>query len=335
MRDLDALGERVLDGLATVRSRVLVRDRCGRPDVVDAVVGACRRRHLEAVVQHRSNAVLRHLLATSGPGDWTDEAMRRRNEFPGDVEALITLGGWPFDPAGLDEATVAAWASAIARGSAELDALGVVTIVVAVAGDDTAAALGTTVERLDAVVWPSILVDPAQLQGAVTRSARAVAAGGQQVLLTPGCRAVLDRGERPVLADDGVIDRDDIARGAVVSNLPAGSVYWTVVEHRTRGGVRLVDGTVLRFDGEGRVAEGPYRGERVSHVGVGVNPAVGDPLGWTIVDEHRPGAVFLALGENRYLGGENASTVNVDLLPGHPTLAVAGTVVVDDGVLAH
>ena len=88
----------------------------------------------------------------------------------------------------------------------------------------------------------------------------------------------------------------------------------------------MSDGTVLHFDSSGRVAGGAYAGERVAHIGIAVNPLVGESIGWTIVDEHRPGAVFLALGENRYMGGGNESAVNVDLMPSSPTL-VAGDVV--------
>jgi hypothetical protein len=58
-------------------------------------------------------------------------------------------------------------------------------------------------------------------------------------------------------------------------------------------------------------------------------------IGWTIVDEHRPGAVFLALGENRYMGGENESPINVDLMPASPTVVVGGITLVNDGVRVH
>ena len=135
------------------------------------------------------------------------------------------------------------------------------------------------------------------------------------------------------MVDDGVVGVDDVALGAVVSNLPAGSVYWTVIEDATRGNVSISDGSVLDFDGDGRVSSGNYAGERVSHMGIATNPRVSDPIGWTIVDEHRPGAVFLALGENRYMGGENESTINVDLLVDAPTVRIGDVVVVDRGRL--
>ena len=46
------------------------------------------------------------------------------------------------------------------------------------------------------------------------------------------------------------------------------------------------------------------------------------------------GALYAAdFGENRYMGGENASAVNVDLLPDRPTLRAGATPVVVDGRL--
>jgi hypothetical protein len=58
-----------------------------------------------------------------------------------------------------------------------------------------------------------------------------------------------------------------------------------------------------------------------------------EPIGWTIIDEHRPGAVFLALGENWYLGGRNESSTNVDLLVESPTVRIGSSMVVEHGEL--
>jgi hypothetical protein len=43
-----------------------------------------------------------------------------------------------------------------------------------------------------------------------------------------------------------------------------------------------------------------------------LNPDLHAPIGWTLVDEHVAGTIFLALGENRYMGGHNASSLNID-----------------------
>ncbi len=70
---------------------------------------------------------------------------------------------------------------------------------------------------------------------------------------------------------------------------------------------------------------------RVSHIGIGLNPHLHQLTGWTDVDEHVHGCMFFALGENRYMGGQNESSVNVDyVLPG-VTLRVDGRVIVSQG----
>ena len=133
-------------------------------------------------------------------------------------------------------------------------------------------------------------------------------------LVTDAGIANMGRGGRPLLVDDGVVDEHDIAAGAVVSNLPAGSVYWTVLEDRTRGLLETADGAVPQFDEQGRIIGDQLIGERVGHVGIATNPLVISDIGWTIVDEHRAGAIFVSIGENRYMGGSNASAVNVDVV---------------------
>jgi leucyl aminopeptidase (aminopeptidase T) len=161
----------------------------------------------------------------------------------------------------------------------------------------------------------------------------ALQAASKVEVVTSAGTLTVERGTRPVMMDDGRIDRDDAACGAVVSNLPAGSLYWTVIEDGTRGNIALVDGSVLAFGDGGRVIDGEYAGERVAHLGIATNPLVIGAIGWTIVDEHRSGAVFLALGENRYMGGQNQSAINVDLIPASPTVIVGDVTVVEHGVL--
>ena len=70
---------------------------------------------------------------------------------------------------------------------------------------------------------------------------------------------------------------------------------------------------------------------RVSHIGLGLNPCLRQPIGWTLVDEHILGTLFFAFGENRYMGGENESSLNIDFaLPG-ATLEIGGQMVVSEG----
>jgi leucyl aminopeptidase (aminopeptidase T) len=72
----------------------------------------------------------------------------------------------------------------------------------------------------------------------------------------------------------------------------------------------------------------------VSHVGVGLNPALSRPIGWTLVDQHIRGAFFVALGENRYMGGDNASSLNIDFCNPQATVEIDGRVLASEGRLA-
>jgi leucyl aminopeptidase (aminopeptidase T) len=214
-----------------------------------------------------------------------------------------------------------------------LEQRNVPTIVVAVPTPYVAEKLGMAMADLEARVWPGLLTSSAVLNDMVAPLVRALEAAPRVEVNTAAGTLTVDRGQRPVMIDDGMVDAADIACGAVVSNLPAGSLYWTVLEDATRGEIELLDGTLIRFDGRGRVVEGPNHGERVSHLGIAVNPFVTGAIGWTIVDEHRAGAVFLALGDNLYMGGDNESAINVDLIPASPTVVVDGVTVVGNGML--
>ena len=60
------------------------------------------------------------------------------------------------------------------------------------------------------------------------------------------------------------------------------------------------------------------------------------PIGWVLIDEHCHGAIFIAFGENHYLGGENESSLNIDftirnadLLVGEKAIVTRGRVMVE------
>ena len=331
---VDPFVRRIVDALPTATGKILIRDRAGHRGLVELVAQECVARELIPLVEHVSNADLRRVIGTSSPAElscWDVE----RVGVAGEIGGLIVLGGLRLDLAGLASEGVAAWSAAMGRVEAVIDGRCVPTVVVAVPTQDVATNLALTIEALEAKVVPSILLSASELIAATTGVVDGLARGSSIELRTPGGSLFVERGTRPLLIDDGVVDAEDIRAGATVSNLPAGSVYWTVLEDATRGRVELIDGTVLEFGPDGRVTTGEFAGERVSHLGIATNPLVSGSIGWTIVDEHRAGTVFLALGENRYLGGENASAINVDLLPASPTVLIGEAMLVADGELVR
>jgi len=152
---------------------------------------------------------------------------------------------------------------------------------------------------------------------------------------------------RPVYRSDGRLN------SSLVLNLPFGSLSFTVPEDRVEGTIcfdrwRDVRDLVVTFDG-GRISDlsaanspeafadfvGTHSGDRdrISHLGIGVNPGIRRPTGLTTIDECKSGMVFVALGENRFMGGQNQSTLNIDLVCSGATVLCDSRVLVREGRL--
>ena len=153
---------------------------------------------------------------------------------------------------------------------------------------------------------------------------------------------------RPVYRSDGRLN------SSLVLNLPYGSLSFTLPEDSVEGTIcfdrwRDVRGLVVTFDG-GRISDlsaanspeafadfvGTHSGDRdrISHIGIGVNPGIKRPTGLTTIDECMSGMVFVAFGENRFMGGENESTLNIDLVCSGATVLCDDRHLVREGRLA-
>ena len=99
-------------------------------------------------------------------------------------------------------------------------------------------------------------------------------------------------------------------------------------------------GRVVAAEGSGSQAVLPWLAsfdaatDRISHIGLALNPDCPSDTRWTIIDEHHGGATFLALGENRYMAGANASTLNYDIRLPQATLLAGNVPLTIDGQLA-
>ncbi len=267
------------------------------------------------------------------------------------VDRVVSLSGGVPDFALAAPETLAAWQQMDEELTAIEEARQLPILVVAVPAMPRARRLGITPEALETHVMPALLLDVIASRTLIDRALEAVAGSHIVVGTGDGCELHLYHGDRHWHGDDGVIDDADRRRQAIVSNLPAGSVYTTVLEERTHGNLYLpaAPGAVevtLHFEA-GRIvamdaAQGAdalaawldsHSGEprRVSHIGIGLNPHLRTPIGWTLVDEHIAGALFLALGENRYMGGQNASSLNHDFALVGASLWVDGRAVVRSG----
>lgn len=345
------IARRVAQGLgARPGELILVRDSAGRFDALLEILLAIELAGATPLPYLTPPGYLQRLW-DAAPRDYLAEWDRRRRPWSQEIDRVLTLGGIPDDFAARDPQAYALWRGAVGRLKEIEEQRNLPTLVVALPTEARAAQLGMALPELERLLLPALAADPAQLMDEIERVRAAADCRTLTVQTGAGCELRLERAGRPWLWDDGMIDEADLARGGVVSNLPAGSIYTTVIERATQGRIRLpragsaTDVTLTFADGrisEITAAQGGeslralferHTGEprRVSHIGVGLNPHLARPLGWTLVDEHIHGCLFIAFGENRYMGGQNASSLNVDYVVPEATLLADGRAVVEAG----
>lgn len=348
-----SIAARLVEGLNVQPGELIqVRDHVDRPDVLQAVLLAVDLAGATPILDHQSPAYLDRWLAAATPA-MIEQSGRQRLRLLEQVDRAIVLAGGIPNFALAHPEVQGAWHELDAALTALEENRELPVLVVAVPNERRAALLRTTLAELEAQVLPACQIRAEQSRDGINRMRAAVA--GDRILLRTGDVHLLHlyHGDRFWHSDDGVIDDADRQHKSIVSNLPAGSLYTTVVEEKTHGSLFLpkvqeATNVVLHF-ADGRIATieatsgadgvaawlDSHSGEprRVSHLGIGLNPLLRRPIGWTIVDEHMAGAIFLALGENRYMGGQNASSLNHDFALFGASLEIDGRPIVEHGVL--
>ncbi len=348
------IAQRIVDGLGVAPGElILVRDHTVHPSALIETLLAIEQRGGTPLTEILTADYLARLLRT-GSLDHLSAWDKHRLAWASQADRVVVLEGAHLSPEGAPEAAVAAWSAAVGRLVAAGESPPRPYLLVAVPTEARALDLGLSPRELEELLLPALAADTAELRQEIAR-VRAAVAGGKVLTIRSGdeCSLTLVLDDRMWMEDDGIIDDADRARGAVASNLPAGSIYTTVIEDQTAGTLRLPlgaepAGVTLRFE-QGRIVEvsggteavairamlDRHSGDagRVSHVGIGLNPYLRRVIGWTLVDEHIHGGLFVALGENRYMGGQNVSSLNVDYALPAATLLVDDRVVVQDGAL--
>jgi leucyl aminopeptidase (aminopeptidase T) len=342
------IADRIVAGLNVQPGELIqVRDHADRPEVLREVLLAIDLAGATPLVDHQSPAYLERWLAAATPGA-IQQGSRQRLRCLEQVDRVVVLGGGIPDFALAAPAALAAWEEMDAALTALEEARQLPILVVAVPNQRRAARLGMSLAALEAHVLPALLLNSDESRWLIEQTLAAVA--GAEIVINTGAGHALHlyHGDRHWHGDDGVIDDQDRRHKTIVSNLPAGSVYTTVIEEQTHGSLYLPtvqDATEVVFHfAAGRIARieaasgadalaawlDSHSGEprRVSHIGIGLNPHLRRPIGWTIVDEHVSGSLFLALGENRYMGGQNSSSLNHDFALHGASLQVDGRMVV-------
>ena len=347
-----SIARRIVQGLDVQPGELIqMRDSAGRLDVLLEILLAIELAGATPLPQITPVAYLQRLWSAA-PREYLAQWDRRRGELVRQFDRVLVLGGIMPDVDAAAQEGLDAWWQAVHRLSAIEAERSLPVLVVAVPTEPRAGQLGLTLPALEEILLPALAASSEQLAGEIRRVLTAVDGCQTLVIRSGGAHElVLQHGDRPWLSDDGLVDVDDRARGAVVSNLPAGSIYTTVLEAETQGSLWLPhagDATdvVLSFEG-GRVVRieagrnagalqdlfERHTGEprRVGHIGLGLNPYLARPIGWTLVDEHVYGSMFISLGENRYMGGQNASSLNIDFAIPHATLIADGRTIVAAG----
>lgn len=352
----DEVAEHVMETLSAQPGEAIhVRDRTGRYDVLRAMLLAIERRGATPLPDLLPGDYLERLLTSTDPAvlaTWD----RHRLAWGEKTDRALVLGQVEADLATAPRAAVDAWRQAVDRLTLLEHRRRVPYLLVAVPTAERARQLGLSLADLEDAVLPAVTAKPEALRREVDRALAALREARTLTIRSGStCVLHLDQGGRRWLSDTGTMPFRDEQTPKVqpVLNLPAGAVYTTTIESATHGSLWLPRAgvareVVLHFEG-GRVASieaahgadtlaamlDRHSGEprRVSHIGIGLNPYLQRSTGWTLVDEHRHGYLLIALGENRYLGGENESTLNVDFAIPDATLLADGRAIVANGRL--
>jgi leucyl aminopeptidase (aminopeptidase T) len=348
------VAQRIVRALATRPGQLVqIRDNAGRIDVVLEIALALELQGVTPLVQLIAPDYLQQLWARA-PRDYLAHWDRHRSGWAEGTDRYVTLAGAEPGPGTASSAGFRAWRQAVDRLTELEDTRGLPGFLVAIPTETRARQLGLSLAALEAILLPALQAGEDELREQI-HPVLAAAQGGQRVTIRSGdgCQLRLRHGDRPWFWDDGHIDEADSARSVGGGNMPAGSVYTTVLESKTEGSLWLpraegASDVVLHFAG-GRIerieaaagAEGlralfdGHTGEprRVSHIGLGLNPYLQQPIGWTLVDVHVRGCLLICLGENRYMDGQNASSLNVDFAIPGATLQIDGRTIVSEGTI--
>lgn len=332
---------------------ILVLDQAGQPEMLSAAVLEIELAGATPLPQLAAPDYMERLWQ-SAPETYLRAWDTHRTAWYERLDRILVLGGARPNIEAMPQERFALWEAASSRLEAIEETHKLPFLYAAVPTQRHAESLGMTLGEFERIVLPALEVSIHDLQ-AVIRSVLDKATNARTLTIKTGNghELTLKLGDRTWKSDDGYIDEVDRQNGAIVSNLPAGSIYTTVLEDQTSGEIYLPKAgsardVILRFE-SGRIVDihagenadaleklfARHMGEarRVGHIGIGLNPALDAPIGWTLVDEHVAGYLFLSLGENRYMGGENESSLNIDFAVPDATLLADEFPIVQAGKL--
>jgi len=161
--------------------------------------------------------------------------------------------------------------------------------------------------------------------------------------------------KRPVHIDDGIIDEQDIRNKSLDAQLPAGSVYTTIVETSGEGKIifdrplqsmglnvqdiewKFNDGKLTSMKAKKNLellskqfGEASGNKDRIGFIQIGLNPKA--EYGY-LMDHVVEGAIQIGIGDNEYIGGKNTSTFGMAATMSKATLEIDGKTIIRNGRL--
>jgi leucyl aminopeptidase (aminopeptidase T) len=206
------------------------------------------------------------------------------------------------------------------------------------------------------------------MNNALTMDLKKIAQNGREVasllekarkvhLTAPnGTDLTFELNKRPVHVDDGIIDKEDIAKETLDATLPAGSVLTSIVETSGNGKVafdqplqqmgfnvlgiewKFKDGKLTSMTAKKNLepiskqydkASGDK--DKIGFIQIGLNPKA--EYGF-LMDYIVEGAVQIGIGDNEYIGGKNISSFGMVGTLGKATLDVDGRAIIRNGKLS-
>jgi leucyl aminopeptidase (aminopeptidase T) len=232
-----------------------------------------------------------------------------------------------------------------------------VSLPLALLTPERAKVYGFNLEKWKKVINNSLTMDLKKI-AKVGRSIASVLEKGRTANLTAtnGTKLAFELGKRPVHVDDGIIDKKDVAKKSLDTQLPTGSVLTTLIE--TSGDGKIVFDRPLQQMGfnisgikwqfkAGKLtsmkatknlepiskqfekASGDK--DKIGYLQIGLNPKA--EYGY-LTDYIVEGAVQIGIGDNEYIGGKNKSTFGMAATLSKATLKIDGETIVKNGKIS-
>ena len=171
-----------------------------------------------------------------------------------------------------------------------------------------------------------------------------------------GTDLAFELNKRPVHLDDGIIDKEDLAKNSLDAQLPAGAVLTTIVEDSGNGKInfdrplqsmglnitgiewKFKDGKLVTMKAKENLeaiskqfekASGDK--DRISFLQIGLNPKA--EYGY-LMDHVVEGAVQIGIGDSEYIGGKNNSSFGTVATMSKATLDIDGKTIIRNGRLS-